>query len=80
MSLSYEKQAKYVLLCFTPFYKMEAQSASRVFDSLSTCLFPKLLEGCRQNFVCIELKLPRRNGKYKPLLYHEKINFFTILK
>jgi hypothetical protein len=67
-------------MCFTQFHKIEAQSVSRVFDSLLTCLFPKLLEGCRQNLVCIELKLPRRNGEYEPLLYHEQNNFFHYFK
>ena len=67
MCLSYEKQAKYVLLCFTQFYKMEAQSASRVFDSLPACLFPKLLAGCRQNLVCIELN--PLNSELNPICY-----------
>lgn len=51
---------------------MEEQSVRRVFDSLPTCLFRKLLEGLRQNLVCIELKPPRRNGECEPLLYDEK--------
>jgi len=56
-------------MCFTQFHKMEAHSVSRVFDSLPTCLFRKLLEGLRWNLVCIELNLLWRNGEYEPLIY-----------
>jgi hypothetical protein len=80
MCLSYENRPNMSYCASRNFYKMKAQSASRVFDSLPASLFPKLLEGCRQNLVCIELKHPRRNVEYEPLLCHEKINIFTILK